>query len=116
MRGPGELVPVRRGLDLRWPRVVGAQVVFLALAFGLVVSCDEYYRPVTRTLLTTGQLSHAGLNQNYQPAQPPTEPRFSVPGGVDVRKVDLSIELQILAFHEQRKGSGPLPHTEGATA
>jgi redox-sensing transcriptional repressor len=26
-----------------------------------------------------------------------------VPDGVDVRKVDLSIELQILAFHEQRK-------------
>jgi redox-sensing transcriptional repressor len=26
-----------------------------------------------------------------------------VPDGVDVRKVDLSIELQILAYHEQRK-------------
>ena len=26
-----------------------------------------------------------------------------VPDGVDVRKVDLSTELQILAFHEQRK-------------
>lgn len=26
-----------------------------------------------------------------------------MPDGVDVRKVDLSIELQILAFHEQRK-------------
>lgn len=28
---------------------------------------------------------------------------LSVPDGVDVRKVDLSLELQILAFHEQRK-------------
>jgi redox-sensing transcriptional repressor len=28
---------------------------------------------------------------------------LSVPETVDVRKVDLSIELQILAFHEQRK-------------
>ncbi len=28
---------------------------------------------------------------------------LNVPEGVDVRKVDLSIELQILAFHEQRK-------------
>ncbi|MBG0827332.1 redox-sensing transcriptional repressor Rex [Planomonospora sp. ID67723] len=28
---------------------------------------------------------------------------LSVPEGVDIRKVDLSIELQILAFHEQRK-------------
>jgi redox-sensing transcriptional repressor len=29
-----------------------------------------------------------------------------VPSGVDVRKVDLSIELQILAFHAQRRGAG----------
>ncbi len=28
---------------------------------------------------------------------------IAVPHGVDVRKVDLSIELQILAYHEQRK-------------
>ncbi|GAB3206831.1 redox-sensing transcriptional repressor Rex [Marinactinospora thermotolerans] len=31
---------------------------------------------------------------------------LNVPDGVDVRKVDLSIELQILAFHEQRKADG----------
>jgi redox-sensing transcriptional repressor len=30
----------------------------------------------------------------------------TVPEGVDLRKVDLSIELQILAFHEQRKTAG----------
>jgi redox-sensing transcriptional repressor len=42
---------------------------------------------------------------------------LSVPDGVDVRKVDLAIELQILSFHEHRKasaaggspGSGGLP-------
>jgi redox-sensing transcriptional repressor len=28
---------------------------------------------------------------------------LNVPEGVDVRKVDLSIELQILAFHAQRR-------------
>ena len=28
---------------------------------------------------------------------------LSVPEGVDVRRVDLSSELQILAYHEQRK-------------
>lgn len=33
---------------------------------------------------------------------------LSVPDGVDVRKVDLSIELQILAYHEQRK-NGTMP-------
>jgi redox-sensing transcriptional repressor len=34
---------------------------------------------------------------------------LAVPDGVDVRKVDLSIELQILAFHEQRKGASVSP-------
>jgi redox-sensing transcriptional repressor len=33
---------------------------------------------------------------------------IAVPDGVDVRKVDLSIELQILAYHEQRKSHAPL--------
>ncbi|GAB2747988.1 redox-sensing transcriptional repressor Rex [Kitasatospora kifunensis] len=36
---------------------------------------------------------------------------LTVPDGVDVRKVDLSIELQILAFHEQRK-AGEEPEAE----
>jgi redox-sensing transcriptional repressor len=31
---------------------------------------------------------------------------LAVPDHVDVRKVDLSIELQILAYHEQRKANG----------
>jgi redox-sensing transcriptional repressor len=31
---------------------------------------------------------------------------LAVPTGVDVRKVDLSIELQILAYHQQRKAHG----------
>jgi redox-sensing transcriptional repressor len=31
---------------------------------------------------------------------------LTVPDHVDVRKVDLSIELQILAYHEQRKANG----------
>jgi redox-sensing transcriptional repressor len=30
---------------------------------------------------------------------------LSVPEGVDLRKVDLSIELQILAFHAQRRSA-----------
>jgi redox-sensing transcriptional repressor len=33
---------------------------------------------------------------------------LNVPSGVDVRKVDLSIELQILAFHAQRRGAAVL--------
>ncbi len=38
---------------------------------------------------------------------------LAVPPGVDVRKVDLSSELQILAYHEQRKsGADRVPTTE----
>jgi len=32
---------------------------------------------------------------------------LTVPSGVEVRKVDLAVELQILAFHEQRRGDLP---------
>jgi redox-sensing transcriptional repressor len=39
---------------------------------------------------------------------------LAVPEGVDVRKVDLSIELQILAFHEQRKAGEESPADDGA--
>jgi redox-sensing transcriptional repressor len=38
---------------------------------------------------------------------------LTVPDGVDVRKVDLSIELQILAFHEQRKAADDLARDAG---
>ena len=38
---------------------------------------------------------------------------LSVPSGVDVRKVDLSIELQILAFHAQRRGLAASGHDAG---
>ena len=37
---------------------------------------------------------------------------LQVPEGVDVRKVDLSIELQILAYHEQRKANEILDSAE----
>jgi redox-sensing transcriptional repressor len=37
---------------------------------------------------------------------------LTVPEGVDVRKVDLSIELQILAYHEQRKAAAGEPPEE----
>jgi redox-sensing transcriptional repressor len=38
---------------------------------------------------------------------------LNVPSGVDVRKVDLSIELQILAFHAQRRGAVGRPDDVG---
>jgi len=48
------------------------------------------------------QLVAAGVRSilNFAPAV------LVVPGNVDVRKVDLAVELQILSFHEQRKSAG----------
>jgi redox-sensing transcriptional repressor len=41
---------------------------------------------------------------------------LNVPDGVDVRKVDLSIELQILAFHAQRRNAERFGQTSDQTA
>jgi redox-sensing transcriptional repressor len=38
---------------------------------------------------------------------------LQVPSGVELRKVDLSTELQILAFHEQRKAAGEAVRAAG---
>jgi redox-sensing transcriptional repressor len=39
---------------------------------------------------------------------------LAVPDGVDVRNVDLAIELQILSFHEQRRGLNATPKAVGS--
>ncbi|MDQ6686785.1 MAG: redox-sensing transcriptional repressor Rex [Actinomycetota bacterium] len=41
---------------------------------------------------------------------------LTVPTGVDVRKVDLSSELQILAYHEQRKAPASVPTAQVTSA
>jgi redox-sensing transcriptional repressor len=41
---------------------------------------------------------------------------LTVPDGVDVRKVDLSIELQILAFHAQRRNAARFGQADPAAA
>ncbi|WP_232679662.1 redox-sensing transcriptional repressor Rex [Nocardioides sp. R-C-SC26] len=41
---------------------------------------------------------------------------LAVPDGVDVRKVDLSLELQILAYHEQRKSQTGALLADGGAA
>ena len=62
--------------------------------------------PATAAQQVCDRVTRAGVTSilNFAPIV------LSVPDGVDVRKVDLSIELQILAFHEQRKADrgGPI--------
>ena len=40
---------------------------------------------------------------------------LNVPGSIEVRKVDLAVELQILSYYEQRRSAGGLPTVAGGT-
>jgi redox-sensing transcriptional repressor len=57
--------------------------------------------PASAAQLVVNELVRCGVTSilNFAPCV------LSVPEGVDVRKVDLAIELQILSFHEHRKAS-----------
>ncbi len=67
-----------------------------AVAIGVIATPAEAAQGVCDRLVAAGVSSIL----NFAPAV------LTVPDHVDVRKVDLSIELQILAYHEQRKAHG----------
>jgi redox-sensing transcriptional repressor len=80
-------LPIRAFDDVE--RVVAEHGV----AIGVIATPAPAAQDVCDRLVTSGVTSIL----NFAPVV------LSVPDGVDVRKVDLSIELQILAYHEQRK-------------
>lgn len=79
---------------------------------GLGISIFVISTPAAAAQPVADRLVAAGITSilNFAPVV------LNVPEGVDVRKVDLSIELQILAFHEQRKGGHALPQAGNGTA
>ena len=92
------------------PAVVGTQIASLTVqpademeavvrqhqvSIGVIATPAGAAQKVCDRLVATGVTSIL----NFAPAV------VAVPEGVDVRKVDLSIELQILAFHAQRRAS-----------
>ncbi|MER7459535.1 redox-sensing transcriptional repressor Rex [Micromonospora sp. NPDC126480] len=84
------------------PRVAAEE----SIAIGVIAT------PAAAAQRVADQLVAAGVTSilNFAPCV------LSVPDGVDVRKVDLAIELQILSFHEHRKASlTALPATGGST-
>ncbi|MCW2838904.1 MAG: redox-sensing transcriptional repressor Rex [Aeromicrobium sp.] len=74
------------------------------------ISIGVIATPGTAAQEVAERLVAAGITSilNFAPAL------VQVPDGVDVRKVDLSIELQILAYHEQRKASADKTSTDKA--
>lgn len=68
-----------------------------AIAIGVITTPAHAAQGVADELVAAGVTSIL----NFAPCV------LSVPDGVDVRKVDLAVELQILSFHEHRKASLP---------
>ncbi|MFJ6195864.1 redox-sensing transcriptional repressor Rex [Micromonospora sp. NPDC092111] len=92
---PSRVGEVINGLVVRHvdelPRVAAEE----AIAIGVIATPASAAQPVAEQLVAVGVTSIL----NFAPCV------LSVPDGVDVRKVDLAIELQILSFHEHRKAS-----------
>jgi redox-sensing transcriptional repressor len=78
------------------------------------VSIGVIATPVDMAQPTCDRLVAAGVRSilNFAPVT------LVVPADVDVRKVDLSVELQILSFHERQRAGGPRvdPAPAGAAA
>ena len=86
------------GVDVRPFSDLAAIVAEHGVAIGVISTPAHAAQDVADAMVSAGIRSIL----NFAPAV------LSVPDGVDVRKVDLSIELQILAYHEQRKGPAGL--------
>jgi redox-sensing transcriptional repressor len=93
----GRVGSVIAGVEVRHVDELEAILTEHEVSIGVIATPASAAQEVCNRLVRAGVTSVL----NFAPVV------LSVPDGVDVRKVDLSIELQILAFHEQRK-SGDL--------
>jgi redox-sensing transcriptional repressor len=83
------------GLAVQHIDDLAAVVASAEIAIAVIATPAAAAQPVVDELVKCGVTSIL----NFAPCV------LSVPEGVDVRKVDLAIELQILSFHEHRKAS-----------
>jgi redox-sensing transcriptional repressor len=102
---PARIGDVVAGLEVRKIDELEGVVREHGVAIGVIATPASAAQDVCDRLVAIGVTSVL----NFAPTV------LSVPDGVDVRKVDLSIELQILAFHEQRKASSGV-ELDGASA
>ena len=96
------------GLSVRHIDDIDRVVADEGISIGVIATPADAAQDVCDQLVAAGVTSIL----NFAPCV------LNVPDGVDVRKVDLSIELQILSFHEQRKvrpmvGRGGVAALEG---
>lgn len=81
------------GLPVRHISTLRDVLADLAAAIGIIATPAPAAQDVADSLIASGVTSIL----NFAPCV------LEVPEGVDVRKVDLALELQILSFHENRK-------------
>jgi redox-sensing transcriptional repressor len=94
------------GLTVRHIDELPRVAVEESIAIGVIATPASAAQAVADDLVAAGVTSIL----NFAPCV------LNVPAGVDVRKVDLAIELQILSFHEHRKASlTALPGGRAAT-
>ena len=98
---PARHEDVIAGVDVRPFEDIERIVRENGVAIGVIATPAEAAQQVADRLVAAGIRSIL----NFAPTV------LTVPEGVDVRKVDLSIELQILAYHEQRKSPQVMPAT-----
>jgi redox-sensing transcriptional repressor len=92
---PAKIGEVLNGMRVRHIDELARVAVEESLAIGVIATPANAAQAVADELVTAGVTSIL----NFAPCV------LSVPANVDVRKVDLAIELQILSFHEHRKAS-----------
>jgi redox-sensing transcriptional repressor len=91
----GRVGEVINGLVVRHIDDVAEVVQQEGISIGVIATPVHAAQDVADRLVAAGVTSIL----NFAPCV------LTVPDGVDVRKVDLAIELQILSFHEHRKAS-----------
>jgi redox-sensing transcriptional repressor len=92
---PGRVGERINGLLVRHIREVDEVVASEGISIGVIATPAHAAQQVADRLVAAGVTSIL----NFAPCV------LAVPDGVDVRKVDLAIELQILSFHEHRKSA-----------
>ena len=83
------------GIPIQSPARLAAIVESEQISIGVIATPGDAAQQVADALVAAGVRSIL----NFAPVV------LSVPGDVDIRKVDLASELQILAFHEQRRAA-----------
>jgi redox-sensing transcriptional repressor len=92
---PAKVGEIVGGLTIRSVDALPEVVASLDAAIGMICTPGSVAQEVADRMIDAGIRSIL----NFAPSV------ISVPEGVSVRKVDLAIELQILAFYEQRKAA-----------